>query len=59
MFRSIVLLNMFGKLIEKVIGKRLQLQALSKNVIHLCQLDSLKQQSMTNCYKTRVRTDFG
>ena len=35
MFRPIVLLNMLGKLIEKVIGKRLQFQALSKNVIHL------------------------
>ena len=36
MFRPIVLLNMLGKLIEKVIGKRLQFQALSKNVIYLC-----------------------
>ena len=43
MFRLIVLLNTFGKLIEKVIGKRLQFQSISKNVIHLCQLGGLKQ----------------
>jgi len=36
MFRLIILLNTLGKLIEKVIGKRLQFQALSKNVIHSC-----------------------
>ncbi len=36
MFRPIVLLNILGKLIEKVIRERLQLQALSKNVIHPC-----------------------
>ena len=42
-FRPIVLLNMLGKLIEKVIGKRLQFQVLSKNVIHPCQLSDLKQ----------------
>jgi len=48
MFRPIILLNMLCKLIEKVIGKRLQFQALSKNVIHLCQLGGLKQQSITD-----------
>ena len=36
MFRPIVLLNTLGKLIEKVIRERLQLQALSKNVIYPC-----------------------
>jgi len=44
MFRPIILLNMLGKLIKKVIGKRLQFQALSKNTIHSCQLGELKQQ---------------
>jgi len=48
MFRLIFLLNTLGKLIEKVIGKRLQFQALSKNIIHSCQLNGLKQQSTTN-----------
>ena len=43
MFRPIVLLNMLSKLIEKVIGKKLQFQALSKNMIHPCQLGGLKQ----------------
>jgi len=43
LFRPIVLLNTLGKLIEKVIGKRLQFQALSKNIIHSCQLGRLKQ----------------
>jgi len=42
-FRPIILLNMLGKLIEKVISKRLQFQALSKNTIHLCQLGDFKQ----------------
>ena len=41
-FRPIVLLNMLRKLIEKVIGKRLQFQLLSKNIIHSCQLGGLK-----------------
>jgi len=35
---------MLSKLIEKVIGKKLQFQALSKNTIHFCQLGGLKQQ---------------
>ena len=43
MFRLIILLNMFGKLIEKFIRERLQFQALSKNMICSCQLGSLKQ----------------
>jgi len=45
MFRPIVLLNTLSKLIEKVIGKRLQFQLISKNVIHSCHSDRLKQQS--------------
>ena len=47
-FRSIVILNMFSKLIKKVIDERLQFQELSKNVIHLYQLGGLKQQSTTD-----------
>jgi len=47
-FRPIVLLNILSKLIEKVVGKRLQFQALSNNSIHPCQLEGLKQQSTTN-----------
>jgi len=42
-FRPIVLLNMLGKLIEKVIGKRLQFQLIFMNFIHLYQLGKLKQ----------------
>jgi len=34
---------MLGKLIEKVIGERLQFQALSKKFIYSCQLGELKQ----------------
>ena len=47
-FRPIVLLNMLGKLIEKVVSKRLQFQALSNNLIHPCQLGGFKQQFMTD-----------
>jgi len=43
MFQPIVLLNMLGKLIKKVIGKRLQFQAISNYSIHLDQLERLKQ----------------
>jgi len=35
-FKLIVLLNMLGKLIEKVISKRLQFQLISKDFIHTC-----------------------
>jgi len=35
-FRPIVLLNTLGKLIEKVIDKRLQFQSISKYFIHPC-----------------------
>jgi len=47
-FRLIILLNTLGKLIKKVIGKRLHFQLLSKNVIYSCQLDELIQQSTTD-----------
>jgi len=46
LFRSIVLLNTVGKLIEKVIGKRLQFQTASNNFIHPSQLKGLKFKSM-------------
>ena len=42
-FRLIVLLNTLEKLIEKVIGERLQFHSISNNFIHLSQLGSLKQ----------------
>ena len=41
-FRSIVLLNTLGKLIEKVIGDRLQFYVISNNFIHQSQLEGLK-----------------
>ena len=47
-FRPIVLLNTIGKLIEKVIGDRLQFHAISNNFIHQSQLESLKFKSITN-----------
>jgi len=47
-FCPIVLLNTLGKLIEKVIGKRLQFQSISKNFIHSNQLGGLKQHLTTD-----------
>jgi len=44
-FRLIVLLNMVGKLIEKVISKRIQFHITSNNFIHLSQLEDLKFKS--------------
>jgi len=41
-FRPIVLLNMMGKLIEKVISERLQFLTAINNFIHLSQLGGLK-----------------
>ena len=41
-FRPIVLLNKLGKLIEKVIGYRLQFQSILKDFIHSYQLGGLK-----------------
>ena len=37
-FQPIILLNMLGKLIKKVIGKRPQFQAISNNFVHPNQL---------------------
>ena len=48
MFQLIILLNMLGKLIEKVIGVRLQYQSITSNFAYLNQLGRLKQQSTTN-----------
>ena len=41
-FRLIVFLNTLGKLIKKLIGERLQFQAISNNFIHQSQLGGLK-----------------
>jgi len=43
LFCLIVLLNILGKLINKVIGERLQFYSISNNFIHLNQLGGLKQ----------------
>jgi len=45
LFRPIVLLNIVGKLIEKVIAERLQFNMTSNNFIHPSQLSSLKFKS--------------
>ena len=47
-FRPIVLLNTIGKLIEKVIGERLQFLIISNNFIHSSQLRGLKFKSTIN-----------
>ena len=47
-FRPIILLNTVGKLIEKVIGERLQFHVMSNNFIHPSQLGRLKFKSITN-----------
>jgi len=47
-FHLIVLLNILKKLIEKVIGKRLQTQYLASNFIYPSQLGSLKHHSSLN-----------
>jgi len=39
---------MLGKLIEKVIGERLQIQSISSNFVHPNQFGGLKQQSATD-----------
>ena len=38
-------MNMLGKLIEKVIGERIQYYTITNNFIHSNQLEKLKQQS--------------
>ena len=47
-FRSIVLLNTLGKLIEKVVANRLQFTVASNNFIHLSQLGGLKFKSTSD-----------
>jgi len=47
-FQPIVLLNTLGKLIKKVISKQLQFHLISNDFIHLYQLGSLKQRSISN-----------
>ena len=47
-FRLIILLNMLGKLIKKVIGKRLQFLTMSNNFIYPNQLGGLKFKSTTD-----------
>ena len=47
-FCLIVLLNMLGKLIEKVIEERMQSHSISNNFIHLNQFRELKQCSTTD-----------
>jgi len=47
-FRPIFLLNIIGKLIEKVIGERLQFNTVSNDFIHLSQLGGLKFKSTVN-----------
>ena len=42
-YQPIVLLNIIGKLIKKVISKRMQFTMISNNFIHLYQLGDLKQ----------------
>ena len=44
-FRPIVLLNTLGKLIEKVIGERIQFYVVANNFIHPSQLGGLKFKS--------------
>ena len=48
LFHSIMLLNITGKLFEKIIGERLQFLSISNNFIHSCQLDKLKHRSTTD-----------
>lgn len=47
-FRPIVFLNTLGKLIEKVIGERLQFHVVSNNFIHQSQLGGLKFKSTSD-----------
>jgi len=47
-YQSIVLLNTISKLIEKVIGERMQFLMISNNFIHPYQLEGLKQRSTSD-----------
>jgi len=61
-FRPIILLNTLDKLIEKVIGERLQFQVISNNFIHQSQLGGLKSKSTTDANITLthfIRTGWG
>ena len=49
-FRPIVLLNIINKLIEKIIGERLQFNTVSNNFIHLSQLGSPQVQINDRCW---------
>ena len=44
-FRPIVLLNTLGKLIEKIIARRLQFDAVKYGILHSNQLGGVPQQS--------------
>jgi len=48
LFKPIVLLNTIGKLIEKVIGDKLQFYSILNNFIHPSQLSSLKQRLISD-----------
>ena len=48
LFCPIVLLNILGKLIEKIIGERLQFHTTTNNFVHSHQFCGLKQQSISN-----------
>jgi len=43
-----ILLNTLGKLIKKVISKRLQVYTIVSNFMHLCQLGGIKQCLITD-----------
>ena len=47
-FHLIVFFNILGKLIEKIIGERLQRQSITLNFVHSNQLGRLKQCSTTD-----------
>jgi len=48
LYQPIILLNMIGKLFEKMIGEWLQFHIISNNFIHQSQLGGLKQRSTTD-----------
>ena len=48
LFRPIILLNTLGKLIEKVIGERIQFHVITNNFIYPSQLGGLKFKSTIN-----------
>ena len=47
-FCPIILLNMIGKLIEKVISNRLQVHSIASNFIYPNQLEGIEQHSTTD-----------